>query len=142
MTFSPKYMAIQAVLMLGDSYYSKILVINTDEADSFKPIHTLPDEKNKDTTFCCMAISLDERYLAAGSADGEITVWDLKNPQQPSQLTTNQGNAHQDRVLSLAFNKNGVLASASADTTVKLWKLKDNNSLDKNKNGKRNRKKI
>ena len=72
MTFSPKYMAIQAVLMLGDSYYSKILVINTDEADSFKPIHTLPDEKNKDTTFCCMAISLDEDIWQLDQQTGRL----------------------------------------------------------------------
>lgn len=121
MIFSPKYMAIQAVLMLSDDYYSKILVINTDEADSFKPIVTLPHGKNKDTKVCCLAISLDERYLAAGSSDGKITVWDLKNPKKSSQLTTDQGSPHQDRVLSLAFSKNGVLASTSADMAVKLW---------------------
>jgi WD40 repeat protein len=125
--FSAKYMAIQAVLMLEEAYYSKILVINTDEADSFKPIHTLPSGKRWDN-FECIAISPQEGYLAAGLKDGRIMVWDLDNHDGPVEMKSDQSRAHQDRVLSVAFSKNGVLASASADTTVKLWKLNNNNS--------------
>ena len=126
--FSPKYMLVQAVLMEEDGYYSRILVYTTDRAVGSEPMLILPFHKNQATDFCCMAISLDERYLAAGSSDGEITVWDLENPQEPLKLTTDHGRPHQDRVLSLAFGKNGELASASADMMVRLWKLNENKS--------------
>ena len=121
--FSPNYVIVQAVLMLTEGYFSKILVFATDQAIRSKPPNILPVQNYK-ATYCCVAISPEERYLAAGSADGEITVWDLENPGKPSRLTM----AHQDRVLSVAFGKHGELASASADLMVKLWERHEDNS--------------
>ena len=121
--FSPKYMIVQAVLMLRDGYFSKILVFDTNQAIGSAPLYILPFQKNK-ATYCCVAISPEERYLAAGSADGEITVWDLQSPDAPGKLTK----AHQDQVLSVAFGKHGELASASADMMVKLWKQNKDNA--------------
>lgn len=65
----------------------------------------------------CLAFSPDGRFLASGSWDHTIKVWDVNTG---NLLQTLQG--HQDLVLSIAFSPNGLLlASGSADKTIKLW---------------------
>jgi WD40 repeat protein len=67
---------------------------------------------------CLSLIQLPNGQLAAGSGFN-ITIWDpLSSVAAP--LTTLTG--HTDKVLVLALSPNGsLLASGSADTSVKLW---------------------
>jgi WD40 repeat protein/tRNA A-37 threonylcarbamoyl transferase component Bud32 len=64
-----------------------------------------------------LAISSDNRLLAAGFKDGTITIWDMTNEQE---LRTLKG--HNEAVTGLAFLRNdSLLVSSSADKTVRLW---------------------
>jgi WD40 repeat protein len=67
-----------------------------------------------------------QNLLASGHEDQTIKLWNvninapqiLKPDLQPSQVLR----GHSDRILSIAFSPNGqILASGSADRTIKLW---------------------
>lgn len=67
-----------------------------------------------------LALSKDEKYLAAGSNTGMILIWRLDSPgAEPRRL-----NAHSYSVTALAFSPDGKnLVSSSHDGTAKLWDL-------------------
>ncbi|PSR15912.1 hypothetical protein C8255_20585, partial [filamentous cyanobacterium CCP3] len=64
-----------------------------------------------------VAFSPDSRYIAAALDSGAIEIWDING----NRLATLRG--HATRVKGVSFSPNGLLASASADQTVKLWQL-------------------
>src|SRR5262249_1795449 len=63
-----------------------------------------------------VAFSPDNRYLASGSVDNTVKVWDAQTYQEVRTLR-----GHTEGVWSVAFSQGGLLATASADKTVKLW---------------------
>jgi WD40 repeat protein/tRNA A-37 threonylcarbamoyl transferase component Bud32 len=69
--------------------------------------------------FTSVAFSADGQRLAAGSAEGEIEVWDMASGKKlfPQSLR-----GHGGAVTGVAFSVGGQrLASTSADQTVRLW---------------------
>ena len=69
-----------------------------------------------------MAISPDGRYVAAGSLDRSVRVWDTTSGYLIERLEGPEG--HQDSVYSVAFAPNGRdLVSGSLDKTIKMWEL-------------------
>jgi WD40 repeat protein len=66
-----------------------------------------------------ISFSPDEQWLVAGlEGYGFIGIWDVKNKKKYSYKV------HDYAVTSISFNKDGMLATASIDTTTKLWDLK------------------
>ena len=67
-----------------------------------------------------LSFSPDGRYLASGSEDRYIKVWDLRT----SKLLANCF-GHCDTVNDLCFNNDGSnLISASQDKSIKFWDMK------------------
>ncbi len=67
-----------------------------------------------------LALSPDMRWIATGSQDATIRLWDLQQLDQPPRILA----GHSQRVWSVAFSPTGqMFASASEDHTVKLWNL-------------------
>ncbi|MBM3239140.1 T9SS type A sorting domain-containing protein [Candidatus Poribacteria bacterium] len=72
-----------------------------------------------------VAFSPDGNLLAsAGVGENKIRLWDV---QRGTQISVLEG--HDSVVTSVAFNKNGILASASEDETIKLWNVDNGKEL-------------
>jgi RNA polymerase sigma factor (sigma-70 family) len=72
--------------------------------------------------YYAVAFSPDGTLLAGAGPDGAVQLWDAKTFQPAGTLEQ-----HAAPIWALAFSRDGVLASGSADRTVKLWRLKGPN---------------
>ncbi len=79
---------------------------------------------NADQAFFAVAFSADGKVLAGAGSDGTISLWNVATKQDVGTL-----GKHKQAVWSLAFSSTGILASGSADRTVKLWSLGGNKEL-------------
>jgi general transcriptional corepressor TUP1 len=69
-----------------------------------------------------VAISPNGAFVAAGSLDKSVRVWDLQKGNIIERLEGIEG--HKDSVYSVAFSPNGRdLVSGSLDKTIKMWEL-------------------
>lgn len=83
-----------------------------------KLVYTLSIEDGVTT----VAMSPDGHYVAAGSLDKSVRVWDTTSGYLVERLESPDG--HKDSVYSVAFAPNGrELVSGSLDKTIKLWEL-------------------
>jgi WD40 repeat protein len=81
------------------------------------PVKTLDVLRGHGDRVYSVAFSPDGKYLASGSADRTVRLWDVTASQKWATLT-----GHRGKVYAVAFSPDGqVLASASADRTVRLW---------------------
>ncbi len=66
----------------------------------------------------CLAFSPGGRWLAGGSTDGVVRVWDATTGALAMELP-----GHQGTVMAVAFTEDGRLVSASHDGTARVWRL-------------------
>lgn len=75
-----------------------------------------------------VAISPQGDYVAAGSLDKSVRVWDARTGLLVERLDGVEG--HKDSVYSVAFAPNGrSLVSGSLDKTIKMWELAENRPM-------------
>lgn len=65
-----------------------------------------------------LALAPDQTFLAAGTASGNIELWQFPAGTPYQTLT-----GHTDWIRSLAFTSDGLLASASDDGTIRVWDI-------------------
>jgi hypothetical protein len=102
-----------------------IYSLNTDRVPSKNPVATIAGHKD---SIYALAASPDGSTLATAGYDRDIHLWDLdqKWPDDAPLLTKPKRTLkdHSDAVYGLAFHPDGkLLASASADRTVKVWEV-------------------
>src|SRR5690606_10853521 len=74
---------------------------------------------HKENIKCIEFLGEDGTFLASGSSDNTIKIWDSQNGKVLHTLT-----GHTSRIWDLSSTANGkFLASASGDSTVKIWNL-------------------
>ena len=67
-----------------------------------------------------LALSPDGQWLAAGTDDGDVRLWQAASGEPYATYT-----GHSDRVTSVAFSPDGrTLASSSRDQTVRVWDVR------------------
>ncbi|KAF5741404.1 E3 ubiquitin-protein ligase COP1 isoform X1 [Tripterygium wilfordii] len=72
---------------------------------------------------CCVKYNPgSSNYIAVGSADHHIHYFDIRNSSQPLHVFS----GHKKTVSYVKFLSNNELASASTDSTLRLWDVKDN----------------
>ncbi|OAY35059.1 E3 ubiquitin-protein ligase COP1 isoform X2 [Manihot esculenta] len=72
---------------------------------------------------CCVKYNPgSSNYIAVGSADHHIHYYDLRNISHPLHMFS----GHRKAVSYVKFLSNNELASASTDSTLRLWDVKDN----------------
>ena len=89
---------------------------------------------NNDAGVTSVAISPSGQYVAAGSLDTVVRIWDVSTGQLVERLR-----GHRDSVYSVAFTPDGKgLVSGSLDKTLKFWDLSGMGAVAKRKpDGKR-----
>ncbi len=65
---------------------------------------------------------LENGYLASGSLDKTVKIWDVTNGKLMHTFDQSNG-GHTAYVYSLAYLENGYLASGSEDASVKIWDI-------------------
>jgi WD40 repeat protein len=65
-----------------------------------------------------LALAPDQTLLAAGTASGNIELWQFPDGTPYQTLT-----GHSDWIRSLAFTSDGLLASACDDATIRIWDI-------------------
>jgi len=73
----------------------------------------------------CLAFSPDSLYLASGSWDSSIRLWDYKSKEKVLTLR-----GHSGPVTSIEFLNDSTLASGSWDQSIRLWDIQTGNELD------------
>jgi len=81
-----------------------------------------------------VAINPNGQYVAAGSMDADVRIWDVSTGQLVERLR-----GHRNSVTSVAFTPDGKgLVSGSSDRTMKFWDLSGMGAVAKRKSdGKR-----
>ncbi|KZO95357.1 transcriptional repressor rco-1 [Calocera viscosa TUFC12733] len=80
----------------------------------------------QDAGVTSVAVSPDGRFVACGSLDCVVRIWDVQSGQMIERLR-----GHRDSVYSVAFSPDGkALVSGSLDKTLKWWNLSDLKNLD------------
>ncbi len=125
--------ATEALLRLNEVGEAKAILKETDpgrrglewqilNAMSDRSIQTFKGHRN---AVAGLAISADGNWLASGSADSTIIIWNAFNGDKIATLT-----GHKGQVTSLDFNASGSqLLSGSTDRTIKLWDLKEKKEI-------------
>ena len=80
---------------------------------------SIDDDPNVDAGMTSVAISPDARFVAAGSLNTVVHIWDVSTGTLVERLR-----GHSDAVYSVAFTPDGKgLVSGSLDKTLKYWEL-------------------
>ncbi|WP_411132975.1 NB-ARC domain-containing protein [Streptomyces sp. C10] len=67
----------------------------------------------------CLAIAPDGRWLAAGSGNGAVQLWDIASAACAATVT---GTRHSDWIVAVAVSPDGTwIASGGADGSVRIW---------------------
>ncbi len=89
-------------------------------AHSPEDFHLRIAAAHRNDAFNSVAFSPDGRFIASGSYDNTIKLWDASSGKLIRSLE-----GHQSEVRSVAFSPDGrSIASGSYDNTVKLWEVK------------------
>jgi WD40 repeat protein len=120
-----RMIALGGVLLLGvgitQAYgYFKSQEINSPQEKKFSE-HSFPDKTltgHSDEVFS-VAYSPDGRYLASGSIDQTIKIWEVATGKELRTLT-----GHSGGVFLVVYSPDGrYLASGSSDKTIKIWEV-------------------
>lgn len=109
--------------VMGDATKTDIELVEDGHSVSYRDL----ERTGESTHWSSIDLSPDERFVAAGSWDQHVTVWDRSNNATKAMHRFKHG----DRVNAIAFmNSNCCIVSASSDMTAAVWRLDPDNTFD------------
>lgn len=100
------------------------MLVNAEEPTSVVFEHSFAASKDKSTSINCCMFSSDSKYIAAGSADSLVKLWELHKNNDVNSIIK----SHIGSVTSLAWirraNQGEILASASSIGDIYLHTAK------------------
>ena len=117
-----------------------IQIWDLDSQTRLATVHNDSETKDGANTVSSLDFSRDGNYLAAGSLNGSVTIFDMSSPQAPKRIHRLTGHVGKDAswpdhsVWTVRFSPTAlsVLASASWDNTVRLWNAETGEQLGEN----------
>ena len=117
------YTVLPCGKILGTRLYNETRVWDASNPDESVAEFTAPKEPSEWVRHEIFAPTGD--WLAAGSREGTVYVWNFQNPEVPTRLT-----GHTDYVTSLAFSPDGKrLVSGARDDTTRLWDVESGEQI-------------
>lgn len=111
---------IKAWDILAARKHQKEMEEKNGEAKPPMPMPLYTVTAHSGSPIACSALSTDAKYLATGSTEGYVKLWDADKGKVIVSLDL----VHRGGVKALAFHPEGNwLATAGADKTVKLWEF-------------------
>ena len=114
---------VEMTMAVKDRFEFAVFLSETDTGKELAPIFTKHREK-----IVALTISPSDEYIATGSSDWTIEVWEVKDTQLLSEADLGDPlwifRGHAGTVTTVAFSpKSKMLASGSTDQRVRLWDL-------------------
>lgn len=123
-TFSPDGTVFAFHNRICETDQSCIVALEVRTTATGKLLYTLQPAAGQNVWNDRVAFSPKGTYLAVGSDDNHVRVWDAADGKLRYDLL------HDSQVMSLAFSLDGqVLASASGDATVRFWDMQNGENL-------------
>ncbi len=123
---SPKGSASNFLLCGTSDGTARLWNLATVDSNTKEPTHVLKDHHKAPIT--CVAFSPDGKYVALGSDDRKISIWEAETGAFRFELPS----AHRGPITSVQFTPQCRLVSAGRDNTLRIWELgKDNARLEK-----------
>jgi hypothetical protein len=112
-----------AVASPSASYTESISVYETA---SWKPAQSLKMSGTGRRTIASVTFARGSRFLAAGTEEGTVLLWDLSTGSLLPELRGNSG-----EILSVASSRDGeLLATGNSDCTALVWKVPEADSIN------------
>ena len=116
--YAPRFWRLVAAVVIALVFYGP----KQSPSQSYAPSMAPPElviQTGHSSRVNCAVFGPNRRWLASGSADHSIRLWDVDSGRELRAL-----HGHKNWIKSLAVNRNGEhLASGSNDGTVKLWNV-------------------
>jgi WD40 repeat protein len=123
---SPKGAASNFLLCGTSDGTARLWNLATVDSNTKEPTYILKDQHKAPIT--CVAFSPDGKYIALGSEDRKISIWETETGAFKFALPC----AHRGPITSVQFTPQCRLVSAGRDNTLRIWELgKSNARLEK-----------
>ena len=114
--------------VLSGSYDGQVFLWNWSKYAFPRVLRAASDSAVSDIRYTSSAASPDARWIATASENGEVTVWDMQNLQDPASQSLREGHDWQATTAAY-FNGGSRLLTSGGDNATVVWDARLGNQL-------------